>query len=115
MEEALQEDLNNSLLVDGTIHRFEFTIKLYWKTLKRVLLSEGIEANTPKETLKEAFQAGWLENEEAWLQMLKDRNLTSHTYDEETALLIVHNIKGYLPEMKATFSKINSKVNGSDE
>ncbi|WP_416147299.1 HI0074 family nucleotidyltransferase substrate-binding subunit [Salipaludibacillus sp. HK11] len=101
--------------MDGTIHRFEFTIELYWKTLKRVLLSEGIEANTPKEILKGAFQAGWLENEEAWLQMLKDKNLTSHTYVEESALLIVHNIKDYFPEMKATFYKINSRVNGSDD
>jgi len=115
LEETLHEDLNNSLIVDGTIQRFQFTIELYWKTLKRVLLSEGIEAITPKETLKEAFQAGWLENEEAWLQMLKDRNLTSHTYDEKVAILIVHNIKGYFPEMMATFSRLNSKVNRSDE
>lgn len=46
--------------------------------LKRLLLSEGIEAKTARETLKEAFQVGWLQNEYAWLQMLKDRNETSH-------------------------------------
>ncbi|GAE47325.1 nucleotidyltransferase [Mesobacillus boroniphilus JCM 21738] len=60
LEEALAEDLSNSLLVDGTIQRFESTIELYWKTLKRILVSEGIETRTPKETLKEAYQIGWL-------------------------------------------------------
>ncbi|WLR51119.1 nucleotidyltransferase substrate binding protein [Bacillus tianshenii] len=112
LEEALKEDLSNSLVVDGTIQRFEFTIELYWKTLKRLLESEGIETKTPKETLKEAYQAGWLENESAWLQMLKDRNETSHTYNEELALDILENIKTYFPEMKSTFLFVKEKVKG---
>ena len=48
-------------------------------------LAEGIEAATPRETLRHAFRAGWLTDEAAWLQMLRDRNETSHLYDEETA------------------------------
>lgn len=110
LEEALAEDLSNSLLVDGTIQRFEFTIELYWKTLKRILASEGIETRTPKETLKEAYQIGWLNDETAWLQMLKDRNETSHTYDEEAALRILQNIKEYFPEMKTTLKILQKKV-----
>ncbi|MBE1555347.1 nucleotidyltransferase substrate binding protein [Sporosarcina limicola] len=109
LEEALQEDEKNSLMVDGTIQRFEFTIEIYWKTLKRLLLSEGIEAKTPRETLKEAYQAGWLADEEAWLQMLKDRNETSHIYDEEMALRILHNIQRYFPEMKTTFLNLKGR------
>ena len=96
-------------MVDGTIQRFEFTLELYWKTLKRLLLSEGIDAKTPRETLKEAFQAGWLEDEKAWLQMLKDRNETSHVYDEEMALKILANIKQYFHEMKTTFVKLKGR------
>ncbi|KIY23137.1 MULTISPECIES: nucleotidyltransferase substrate binding protein [Mesobacillus] len=110
LEEALGEDLSNSLLVDGTIQRFEFTIELYWKTLKRILASEGIETMTPKETLKEAYQIGWLNDETAWLQMLKDRNETSHTYDEEAALRILQNIKKYFPEMKTTLKILIKKA-----
>ena len=109
LEEALKEDYPTSLMVDGTIQRFKFTIELYWKTLKRLLLSEGIDAKTPRETLKEAFQAGWLEDEKAWLQMLKDRNETSHVYDEEMALKILANIKQYFPEMKTTFVKLKGR------
>lgn len=114
LEEALKEDPNNSLVVDGTIQRFEFTIELYWKTMKRLLLSEGIDAKTPRETLKEAFQVGWLEDEKAWLQMLKDRNETSHIYDEEMALKILANIKQYFPEMKTTFMKLKEVSKGNE-
>lgn len=103
LEEALQENQDNSLIVDGTIQRFEFTIELYWKLLKRVLLTEGIETKTPRETLKAAYQVGWLQKEEDWLQMLKDRNETSHVYDEEMARRIVQHINAYFPEMKRTF------------
>ncbi|RCW74994.1 HI0074 family nucleotidyltransferase substrate-binding subunit [Saliterribacillus persicus] len=109
LEEALNDDHDNSLIVDGTIQRFEFTIEFYWKTLKGLLQAEGIEAKTPKETLKEAFQVGWLENEKAWLQMLRDRNETSHAYNEELALQIVKNIQGYFPEMKQTFFNLREK------
>ena len=113
LEEALQEDQQNSLIVDATIQRFEFTIEVYWKMLKRLLHSEGIETKTPRETLKEAYQVGWLAEEQAWLQMLKDRNETSQVYHEGMALRIVANINGYFPEMKTTFLKLKKRY-GSD-
>ncbi|TQR12300.1 HI0074 family nucleotidyltransferase substrate-binding subunit [Psychrobacillus soli] len=106
LEEALNENQENSLIVDGTIQRFEFTIEVYWKMLKRLLLSEGIEAKTPRETLKEAYQVGWLQDEQAWLQMLKDRNETSNAYDEEMARKILENIVRYFPTMKTTFHNL---------
>ncbi|MCA1370308.1 nucleotidyltransferase substrate binding protein [Bradyrhizobium sp. BRP14] len=40
---------------EGTIHRFEITIELMWKTLKRALEYEGVGPKTPRESLKEAF------------------------------------------------------------
>lgn len=109
LEEALQEDQENSLIIDGTIQRFEFTIELYWKLLKRLLLTEGIETRTLRETLKAAYQVGWLQNEESWLQMLKDRNETSHVYEEEMARRIVHHINSYFPEMRATFQYLTDR------
>ncbi|WP_245804695.1 HI0074 family nucleotidyltransferase substrate-binding subunit [Halobacillus hunanensis] len=109
LEEALSEDQSNSLIVDGTIQRFEFTIELYWKTLRRLLLSEGIETKTPKETLKPSYKAGWLQDEQAWLQMLKDRNETSHIYNEETANQILGNINSYFPEMLSTFKVLRKR------
>ncbi len=48
LNESLQFDLSQPLVVDACIQRFEFCIELTWKTLKRCLAIEGIEANTPR-------------------------------------------------------------------
>ena len=85
LAEALAVPRDAPLAVDGTIQRFEFTIELYWKVLKRLLEAEGIQAATPREALRRAFQAGWIDDEEAWLEMLQNRNLASHTYNEALA------------------------------
>lgn len=103
LKEALGETPTNSLYVDGTIQRFEFCIELFWKTFKRLLASEGIEATTPKECLKKAYQVRWIDNEEAWLQMLRDRNETFHDYDEESANRIYNHIRENFPEMERVY------------
>ncbi|MCH1624285.1 HI0074 family nucleotidyltransferase substrate-binding subunit [Fredinandcohnia quinoae] len=117
LEEALQEKDTNSLYIDGTIQRFEFTFELFWKTVKRLLQMEGIETKTPRETLKHAYSVKWLKNEQAWLQMLRDRNETSHLYDEAKAKQIYENIKGYFPELNDTFIDLSEKYgdSGSDD
>jgi len=103
LAEALQEPETNSLVVDGTIQRFELVIELYWKTLKRILADEHIQANTPKEVLQQAYRVNWLINEDAWLQMLKDHNETSHIYNEQMARKIYEHIHEYFPELQCTY------------
>ncbi len=78
---------------DGTIQRFEFTFELLWKTLKIFLEDEGIICKTPKECLKEAFRVGWIKDAEGFLDMLEDRNKTSHIYDKTTSETIFQRIK----------------------
>ena len=108
--EALEVPESNTLAIDGTIQRFEFALELFWKTLKRLLAEEGVEATTPKDTLRKAFQAGWLIDEAACLQMLSDRNKTSHIYDEETAKRIYGNIRQNYPEMVRVFEGVEAKM-----
>ena len=103
LEEALQEPDTNSLVIDGTIQRVEFVVELYWKTFKRLLAVEGIVANTPREALQKAYAARWIEDETAWLQMLRDRNETSHIYDEAAARRIYEHIRLNFPVLKRTF------------
>jgi len=105
LEEALQIEKPNQLMIDGTIQRFEFVLELFWKTLKRLLELEGIQAETPKSTLKEAYQIGWLHDETAWLSMLRDRNLIPRAYDEEMAKRIFDEIKKHFPELKQVFQE----------
>ena len=87
--EAAEDELDK----DGVIQRFEFTFELLWKALKIFLEDSGIEAKTPKESLKRAFKVGWLREEQVFLDMLEDRNKTSHIYDKETSEEIFERIK----------------------
>lgn len=103
LNDALQLDQKEKIVIYGTIQCFEIAIELYWKTLKRLLESEGIIANSPKQTLREAYAAHMITDEATWLQMLNDRNLTSHIYDESTALRIYNNIKTNFPVLEKTF------------
>lgn len=91
--------------IDATIQRFEFTFELSWKFLKDYFLEKGLQLNYPKEVIKEAFLTGLVDNEKLWLQMLLDRNMTSHTYDEKLADEIYARIKEYVPELKKLLEK----------
>ncbi len=85
---------------DGVIQRFEFTFVLLWKTLRLFLLAEGITTKSPKEALKESFRFGLIKDEEVFLDMLEDRNQTSHIYSEEITREIVRRIKkSYLSKL----------------
>lgn len=78
---------------DSVIQRFEFTYELAWKMLKLRLSLENIEAKTPRETLQESLQAGFITDGNAWSELQLYRNRTSHTYDLELALTVYQYIK----------------------
>lgn len=92
---------------DGVIQRFEFTFELFWKALKIYLEYKGIEAKTPRDCLKEAFRINLLEIEEIFLDMLEDRNKTSHIYDKETSKEIFERIKCiYIQSIEKVLDKL---------
>ncbi len=72
---------------DATIQRFEFTFEAMWKFLQAQLRWEGRPCASPRGCLMEAVQHGWIppEEEETFMQMLRYRNLTVHTYNEALA------------------------------
>jgi nucleotidyltransferase substrate binding protein (TIGR01987 family) len=80
----------------GIIQAFEFTFEQCWKTFQRILIAEGFEANSPRKSLEGAIKMRFINSadEESWLQMLRDRNLTSHIYHEKLACEIVERIVG---------------------
>ena len=102
----LQEDRSN---IDATIQRFEFTIELFLKALKVILESKGVEVQYPKDVLKEAFRGHLIDDEDQWLQMLADRNLTSPTYDEQLANLIFNHIQGNIPTLRKSFNQLHTQ------
>jgi nucleotidyltransferase substrate binding protein (TIGR01987 family) len=103
LNKPMEEDRTN---IDASIQRFEFTIELFWKLLKRLIENLGGEVSFPKEVLKEAYKANMISDEQIWLLMLEDRNQTSHTYDEELADKIYKNLHIYYPIMQQTYDRL---------
>jgi len=92
LEEALaraEDDLDR----DGVIQRFEFTVELAWKALKRLLAYKGVECSFPRDCIKQAFRYGLLEDDDLLLDMWTDRNLCAHVYNEKLAQEIYERIK----------------------
>jgi nucleotidyltransferase substrate binding protein (TIGR01987 family) len=85
------------------ILRFMLTYETCWKALKWTLLEDiGIEVNGPKPAFQEAFAQGWLgESMDVWLQMIADRNLIVHTYNETQAEGLFEHLADYLHAFKA--------------
>lgn len=73
----------SDLELEGLIQRFEYTFELAWKTLKDYLEYSGVVLSpiTPASVIKAAFAAKLIEDGQAWMDMLKHRNLMSHNYD----------------------------------
>lgn len=94
LKEALNEE-ETEIAIDGTLHRFEFTFELAWKTMKDLMEYNGIIESTgsPREVLKNAFQNGIIEDGETWINMMLARNSLSHLYDEEASRKIYKDIK----------------------
>lgn len=112
----LYKEQENPVLLDGTIQRFEFCVELGWKLLKEYLEFEKLgEFNSPRATIKESFSIGLIEDAEKWLDMLDDRNLTSHTYDEEIAKEIYRNIiTKYYEILETTKNKVKSVIKNEE-
>jgi len=91
----------------GMIQAFEYTHELAWKVMKDFLTSRGaLEIYGSRDATREAFKTGLISNGEVWMDMIKSRNLTSHTYDESTVEAIVEQIvHAYLPEFDAFKSR----------
>lgn len=87
LNEAMQiirDDPDNFLLQAGLIHIYEFTCP------------------SPRAALRQAFQSGYIQDGDLWIQALNDRNLTTHTYDERTAILN--------PDLKAHIDRVGITI-----
>jgi len=93
----------NELEEQGTIQAFEYTHELAWNVLKDFLEDKQGLHNLygSKDSTREAFKRGLIENGEVWMDMIKSRNLSSHTYNIDVARSIVQAIvKDYYAEFR---------------
>lgn len=95
----------------GIIQFFEMTFELAWKVLKDYLEAQEYLVKSPRETVKQAFQIGLIDNGHVWMDALSNRNLTTHTYDEELANKMTNEIiMMYLPELDKMYEKLSKEL-----
>ena len=104
------ENQTDVILRDALIQRFEYSTEAFWKYLKAYLQTEhNLSANSPREVIRTGLTAKLYSEEisKELLQMLDDRNLTSHTYVEELAESIANRIPDYSKNMNAVMTQLS--------
>jgi nucleotidyltransferase substrate binding protein (TIGR01987 family) len=102
---ALEPPPRNDRERDGAIQRFEYTFEATWKTAQRNLKMSGIDAASPRDVIREMGRLGWITSVEDWFDFLEKRNLTSHTYQEETAEKVWKAIPDFYKEALALLER----------
>jgi len=103
----------NEMEEQGLIKAFEYMYELSWKTLQDLLKEKGYsEIIGPKPVIEQSFQDGYISDGKGWMRMHLSRNLTSHTYDEETAKEIITNIRN---EYFALLKNLQTKLHGEQQ
>ena len=110
---ARERDLSE-LEEQGLIQGFEFTHELAWNVLKDYLEEQGVIGIVgSKNATREAFKNGLISDGESWMDMIKARNLTSHTYNTEIAEGIAKDILSRFyhafSDMEKRFSQLSSQ------
>lgn len=107
--EKLFEQFRNSV-----IQCFEFTYELSWKMLKRQLeldvpTPSAIDELSYNDMIREAAVRGYIDEPVQWIQYRKERNITSHAYDEKLAQEIYKTAIQFLKDAEQLFLNLDRK------
>ncbi len=99
---------------DSVIQRFEYSYELCWKMLKRQL---EIDSQTPasidamgfKEMIREGAERGLIDNPEVWFEYRRQRNITSHVYNETKAISVYKTALVFLQDAKRLLQKLKQR------
>lgn len=114
LQEAFEKDPSqmSDLEKEGVVQRFEYTFELAWKTLKDYLVYHGVTFDqiTPRSVIKQAFAAGIIADGQTWIDMLEQRNLMSHTYDNAIFETVFRNISDrYVVAIQQVFTWLKER------
>lgn len=113
LKELLTDEKPSIIVRDAAIQRFEYSFEALWKSGSRFLRSyEGIETGSPKGTIRGFFQTGYFTDDQTQcgLEMVDDRNLTSHTYNEALSQQIFQKLPEYAALMDTWLSSMSEKL-----
>ncbi len=93
--ERFKQNSEDELILEGLVQTYEFTYELAINTTRDYLVNSGhplVDVASPRVTIKQALTDSIMTDGTVWMSAIEDRNLTSHTYDEEIAKEVVKNI-----------------------
>jgi nucleotidyltransferase substrate binding protein (TIGR01987 family) len=103
LKEAMKFAEGSDIARDAAIQRFKFTVDLAWKVTKKIM---GTASSAPKTVIREMAQNAYIEDVELWLKAIDQRNLSSHTYNEEIAEEVFRFIGDFVPHAEKLKSKL---------
>lgn len=104
---AVKKKKLSELEMAGAIQNFELCYEVCWKTLKKMAEAEGRSVASPRKAFQYAFEAQFISKETVWVEMINDRNRTTHIYDQATAEEVFKHIrKNYYPALVKLYQKV---------
>lgn len=104
----VQDKDTQELLREGLIQRFEYTHELAWNVMKDYALFQGYtDVRGSRDAIRRAYEMGLITSKQ-WMESIRDRNETSHNYDEEESEQIFQSI---LNEYYPLFCDFRIKMN----
>lgn len=100
------KDAENEYEYMGAVQAFEICYELAWKTCQKILTFQGIEAYSPRDVFRKAYLAGLVADFDAWIDYLKTRNLTVHTYNEDILYEVWYSLPQFLKDLDLLIKKI---------
>jgi nucleotidyltransferase substrate binding protein (TIGR01987 family) len=116
LKKYMEKDELNDLELEGLVQSFEYNFELAWNLIKDYFESQGESGILgSQDAFRLAFQRGLIDDGEIWMDMIKSRTLTSHTYQEEMIKKITNNIvQFYFPafgKLLKSFESLNENSN----
>ncbi|CAM4082648.1 nucleotidyltransferase substrate binding protein [Flavobacterium sinopsychrotolerans] len=106
LQKFIAKDNLNELEEQGLIQAFEFTHELAWNVMKDYFEYQGNTTITgSRDATREAFQKGLIQDGAQWMEMIKSRNQSTHTYNESTANDIRDRILNYYYDLFVSFNE----------
>ena len=106
LKEFIETDEGTEKDRGAIINAYQYTFELWWKTLQKYLQQrEIIEELGPSSTIRTAIQYEFIDDKQEYMDLLRDRNLITHTYKEDTANYIYQRIKNIYVELLQEFIK----------
>jgi nucleotidyltransferase substrate binding protein (TIGR01987 family) len=101
----------NEYIRDSAIQRFEFAFELSWKVIKAFLETKAIICRSSKDCFREAFQQELIDYDQIWTdEMIKARNRTVHTYNEDLAEKIYSQLPDFLEAFKKLLENLKKEI-----